>query len=392
MRLIWSSALLLIGLSTTGQKTIIIDSLFKQKPILLQVASHPNKYKPQIILTQVNTNQFGERTFTTSSYRAEDTEYFYPASVVKLPASIFAVEKMEKLSSQGVDLNTRISYDSSNSCQTPLLFDEYTNDSTPSIAEFIEKALVVSDNSAYSRLYEFVGPGYFYQRLKEMNMQLACIRHRFSKCDTIENRYTNQIYFLSERGDTLFTQPAAYFNGPYVQPMPHMTVGKSQIINGKTVSKPKDFSHSNALPLSNMHAFLMELIYPESQPFTYDITEEHRALIREALTICPKDARNKKIASNADFHDNYTNYLFFGNENKSRSSTLEVCNIVGLAYGFMTDIAYVKDPISGVEFFLSATLYTNASNKFGSGKYEYSTIGFPFMKEIAWTIHQELLD
>jgi hypothetical protein len=101
MRLIWSSVLLLIGLSTTGQKTIIIDSLLKQKPILLQVASLPDKYKPQIILTQVNTNEFGERTFTTSSYRAVDTEYFYPASVVKLPASIFAVEKIGKIKFTG---------------------------------------------------------------------------------------------------------------------------------------------------------------------------------------------------------------------------------------------------------------------------------------------------
>ncbi len=135
----------------------------------------------------------------------------------------------------------------------------------------------------------------------------------------------------------------------------------------------------------------MELIYPESQPFSFAISEASRAFIREALTIRPSESRNQKIATNPDFHDNYTNYLFFGNENKSRNTTIEVCNIVGLAYGFMTDVAYVKDPISGVEYFLSATVYTNASNKFGSGKYEYSTIGFPFMKELAWSIHQELL-
>lgn len=392
MRLIGSFAILLIAISMNGQKAILIDSLLAHNPLLLQVASLPNKYNPQIILTQVNTNKMGERAFTTSYYRALDTAYFYPASVVKLPASIFAMEKIEELNSLEIDFNTRISYASSHSCQTPLVIDEYTNDSTPSVAEFIEKALVVSDNVAYSRLYEFVGPEYFHQRLTEMNMPHASIRHRFSKCDTTENRYTNQIYFLSELGDTIYTQPAAYFDGAYVQPMPRMAIGKSQIINGKTVKEPKDFSRSNALPLSNMHTLMMELIYPESQPFAYDISEEQRAFIREALTISPKNARNKRIAKNVDFHDNYTNYLFFGNENKSRTSTLEVCNIVGLAYGFLTDIAYVKDPVTGVEYFLSVTLYTNASNKFGSGEYEYSTIGFPFMKELGWTIHHALVD
>ncbi len=391
MRLTWYCALYLIGLSVSGQQAIIIDSLLLQKPILREVASQPNKFKPQIILTQVNTNQFGERTFNTSYYRADDTAYFYPASVVKLPASIFAMEKIEMLKALNIDIHTRVAYDNSHSCQTPLVHDAYTNDSIPSIAEFIEKALVVSDNPSYSRLYEFVGAEYFSHRLNELNMPYARIRHRFSNCDSTENRYTNQLYFLSEQGDTLYTQPAAFFNSPYVQPMPRMTVGKSQIINGKTVHEPKDFSHSNSLPLSNMHAMLMELIYPESQPFSYAISEASRSFILESLTIRPRESRNKKIANNPDFHDNYTNYLFFGNENKSRNTTIEVCNIVGLAYGFMTDIAYVKDPVSGVEYFLSATIYTNASNKFGSGKYEYSTIGFPFMKELAWTIHQELL-
>ncbi|MFM7725784.1 MAG: serine hydrolase [Flavobacteriales bacterium] len=331
----------------------------------------------------MRTLEDGERSFIQHEFHAVDTNYFYPASIVKLPASIFAAEKIHALRTMGIDLYTRVSIDSSFSCQKAMKTDVYTNDSIPTIGAFIEKALVVSDNPSYSRLYEFVGPEYFARRLSEMNMPHAQIVHRFSSCDSAENRHTNGFRFLSPFGETLYSQPAAYMDGPRTKAMPHMGVGKMHVSGGKTIKAPKDFSNSNALPLRAIHAILMELIYPESQSFEYSISESQRAYLRRALTICPKDSNNRKIAGNKEFHDNYTNYFFFGNENKERTSNLEVCNIVGLSYGFMTDVAYVYDPDSQVEFFLSATLYCNESDVIGSGNYEYSAIGFPFMKELS---------
>ena len=382
--------LLRISTEGIGQSSQTLDSILQRTPLLRQIAAAPDKYKLQIVLTEVKTNSEGARTFVSSEFHCDDLHYFYPASIVKLPASIFASEKIHAMRKSGVDLYTRVSIDSSYSCQKAMSRDVYTNDSIPTIGAFIEKALVVSDNPSYSRLYEFVGPSYFAQRLSEMNMPYAQIIHRFSSCDSSENRHTNGFHFLSPFGEKLYVQPAEYFDAARPKPMPTMTVGKMHVSGGKTLKSPKDFSNSNALPLRSIHAILMELIYPESQPFEFSISESQRTFLRRALTISPKDSNNRKIAENKEFHDNYTNYFFFGNENKQRKSNLEVCNIVGLSYGFMTDVAYVYDPDSDVEFFLSATLYCNESDVIGSGNYEYSAIGFPFLKELSVQVLERL--
>lgn len=375
--------LLHISMESIGQSSQTLDSILQRTPLLRQIAEAPDKYKLQIVLTEVKTNSEHARTFVSSEFHCDDLHYFYPASIVKLPASIFASEKILALSKRGVDLFTRVSIDSAYSCQKAMSRDVYTNDSIPTIGAFIEKALVVSDNPSYSRLFEFVGPQYFQRRFSEMYMPHAQIIHRFSSCDSTENRHTNGFHFLSPFGDTLFYQVPAYHGAIRQKPIPSMTVGKMHVSNGKTVKSPKDFSNSNALPLRYIHAMLMELVYPESQPFDFYISESQRAYLLRALTISPKDALNRKISGNKEFHDNYTNYFFFGNENKPRISNLEVCNIVGLSYGFMTDVAHVFDPNSNAEFFLSATLYCNDADIIGSGNYEYSQIGFPFMKELS---------
>ena len=389
----WIFTIIALGLfagEIQSQHELNWDSLLTNSPALSKVGNDPEKYKLQIICTKVERDTLGHPLFKTDHFRLRDSSYFYPASIVKLPASIFAAEKILQLSRFGITMSTDVKIDSTFQCQSQLDVDTYTNDSTASIGEFIEKALVVSDNPSYSRLYEFVGPAYFAERFSEMQMPRAIIRHRFSSCDSSANRYTNPFHFIQASGDTAYSQPDAFYAGAYPSPLPSMLVGKSHESNGRVIAKPKSFEKSNALPLADMHAIMMELIYPESQPFSYDISDEQRAFLRHMLTISPRQAENRKIATNKDFHDNYTNYLFFGQENSSRNTSIEVCNIVGLAYGFMTDICYVKDAKTGTEFFLSATLYLNASNKFGSGNYEYSQIGFPFLKELGWSVKSEL--
>lgn len=382
----------LLGFMNSGksQQTWMWDSIFCKSPSIQRITSSPEKYKLQIICTEVKHTPNGKIEFIYHPYHVADTNYFYPASIVKLPASIFAIEKLNALKNDLITFQTEIHIDSTFSCQNKFLSDVYSNDSIQTLGNYIEKALIVSDNPSYSRLYEFVGPTYFAHRFREMNMKRSVIRHRFSSCDSTANRHTNPFHFISPFGDTIYTQPADFYTEPYGEPIKSMLVGKSHESNGRVIPKPKSFEKSNALPLNDIHSMLMELIYPESQPFDFFISNEQRLFLIDMITRMPRQADNSKIAHNKDFHDNYTNYLFFGQENKQRKSNLELSNIVGLAYGFMTDVCYVKDTQTGTEFFLSATLYLNSSNKFGSGDYQYSTLGFPFMKELGWAVKEEL--
>jgi hypothetical protein len=60
---------------------------------------------------------------------------------------------------------------------------------------------------------------------------------------------------------------------------------------------------------------------------------------------------------------------------------------VGWAYGFMTDVSYVADVKNRVEFMLSATIYVNSDGILNDNRYDYQSLGYPFMYELGQTIY-----
>ena len=374
-----------------AQKIISLDSILLSNPSFKKVSTNPQKYNLQIIFSQVVKDSTGKKSFITQSFNLNDSIYFYPASLVKLPTSIFAMEIINELRKKGVDKYTRIIIDSSFSCQKKLIWDTSTNDSLASIASFIEKALVVSDNDAYNRLYEFVGPRYISERFNEFGMNKSVIRHRFASCDQQENRSTNKILFLSKTGDTLLSKEQDYFKGVYLKPMKNMVVESFPFYSKSKRPKKtsKDFSSRNSMPLSDIHSLLMELIYPESQTFNFSINDDDRKFLISNLVINPDESSIKSIQINKEYHNNMTNYLMMGTDSSQTKKDYSITNIVGLAYGFASDVAYIHNQNKSIEFFLSATIYTNYGNKIG---YDYTGISLPFLKSLGQSIYDAQRD
>jgi hypothetical protein len=80
-------------------------------------------------------------------------------------------------------------------------------------------------------------------------------------------------------------------------------------------------------------------------------------------------------------------FLLYGNEKAPLPRSLRIFNKVGDAYGFLTDVAYVVDFERNIEFMVSATIYCNSDGILNDDKYDYDTIGFPFMKHLGETIY-----
>lgn len=383
-------SLILIHSAVFSQNNIALDSILKSHPILAEISSNAQKFRLQIILTHVHTASDGKKSFTHQNFNLNDSLYFYPASIVKLPVSIFSLERLHCGGMEGVDKFTRLIIDSTGGCQKKMFWDPLTNDSTASIAEYIEKALVVSDNVAYNRLYEFAGPEYINRRLAEMTMKRSVIRQRFASCSAKENRMTNPIYFLSNSGDTLFKRPAEYYSAAYEKPMRDMEVKSFTVTSKKkkTQVTSKDFTLNNTMPLKDIHSILMELIYPQSQHFNFTISDEDRNFLIRHLSIQPSATENTKLHKNPPYYDFMTNYFFYGSDAISNDLKIDVCNIVGLAYGFATDIAYVYDTKNNIEFFLSATVYANYGGKTG---FAYTQKSLPFLKQLGLSIYNAYL-
>ena len=58
---------------------------------------NPALYDVQIVYTQINRDAQNRPSFKTYRYQVDKDRYFYPASTVKLPAVLLALEKLNGL-------------------------------------------------------------------------------------------------------------------------------------------------------------------------------------------------------------------------------------------------------------------------------------------------------
>jgi len=159
------------------------------------------------------------------------------------------------------------------------------------------------------------------------------------------------------------------------------------------INQPFDFSYKNFYPLTEQQRLLRALVFPTSvEPRKrFDITEEDRAFVLKYMSQLPGETKFPAYSSDSTYFPAYCKFLMFGDDRDSIPSELRIFNKVGDAYGYLIDNAYIVDFKHGVEFMLSAVIHANTDGIYNDGKYEYKTLGYPFMKNLGQLIyHYEL--
>ena len=107
---------------------------------------------------------------------------------------LIALEKMKRL---GIPSDARIEIDSAYSRQSVVRMDSTSSDLKPSILHYAKKIMLVSDNDAYNRLYEFIGLDTFNEVLTDKGYLNTRITHRLNVSrSSDENAHTNPMRFL----------------------------------------------------------------------------------------------------------------------------------------------------------------------------------------------------
>ena len=159
-------------------------------PALRRILDRPDSFRFQIIYTRIDRDRDNHPHFHHYYYRVNPLEYFNPASTVKMPLSFLALEKMDSLSRYGIDKFTPMLTDSAYSGQTAVHTDSSAASGLPSLAQYIKKVFLVSDNDAYNHLYEFLGQQYLNERLWQLGYKDIRITRRFFPMNEDENRHT----------------------------------------------------------------------------------------------------------------------------------------------------------------------------------------------------------
>jgi hypothetical protein len=192
-----------------------VDGL-EDYPTLQKVLGDTAKYQVQIVYTQIDRNEHGNPLFTTYPFNVNDSRYFYPASTVKLPIALLALEWLEEQQFEGLNLETIMLNDSVRPSQLPAWSDSSAENGLPSIGHYIKKILLVSDNDASNRLYELLGTDYINTKLREKGLTNTVVTQRLSfPISPEENRHFNPIRFVDKSGKILLEIPGR--NGFFLQ-------------------------------------------------------------------------------------------------------------------------------------------------------------------------------
>ncbi|MBA2248869.1 MAG: serine hydrolase [Chitinophagaceae bacterium] len=365
-----------------------METILKQYPQYFDsILLHRKDWNVQVIYTQIDRGANNLPRLTNYYYNVNASKYFYPASTVKLPTAVLALQKLYELKNKGITRNTTMITETGFSGQSAVYNDPTTPDGRPSIANYIKKVFLVSDNDAFNRLYEFLGQEYLNDNLNKRGYQDVQIVHRLDIfLSEEENRHTNPIKFLSDNNSILYEQPPAYNQANFM--LRNDSLGKAYYKGDQLVNTPMNFSKKNRISLEDLHGMLRSLIFPNTVPATqrFNITADDYKFIYKYMSQFPAETLWPPYDT-ANFNDAFGKFLLYGAAKGSMPKNVRIFNKIGDAYGQMTDVAYVVDFDKKVEFFLSATINCNTDEIMNDDKYDYENIGLPFMKNLGKVIY-----
>lgn len=373
----------------------LIENILKQNEKLFPlVLENPQKYRVQIIYTQIDKTKSGAAKLSTYKYRLDARKYFYPASTVKLPAALLTLEILNQLSIKGLTKETPLWIDSAYSGQTKVEFDSSSQNKLPSLANYIKKIFLVSDNDSYNRLYEFLGQQAINEKLWRKEYLNVLINHRLNGgFAREENRFTNPFTFYI-KDKIIYEQPLQFNHDQYQNDVEDLLQGKGVVEGDCVHSHPKDFTLSNYFALEEQHEMLKSIFFPQSVAMEkrFNLTKEDFTFLKKYMSMLPRESEFTEYHDYKHYPDGCVKFFFCGDTKDTLPNYLRIYNKAGMAYGYLIDNAYIVDSKNKVEFLLSAVIYVNEDEIFNDDKYEYDEIGLPFLANLGRVIYRYELE
>lgn len=358
------------GCSST-KKNILTTTLSSDNPKIKNVMSNPELFELQIIYTQIFRDKNNRVSFKDYTYHLNADNYFYPASTVKFPIAILALEKLNTIENTSND--------------TQYLIEGQTRKLR--FAEEITKVFAVSDNEASTNLLEFAGFDYVNESMAAKGLTPFKLSHRLSTSNPGDTK-TKAVTLYKENA-AMVNMPAFANKSNEALKLNNLKKGIGYMKNDKLINEPLDFSKKNYYPLETLHNTMKRIVFPEvfKESERFNISEGDREFLLFSMQNLPKNAGY----DSEKYEDGYCKFFMFGDTKENIPSNIKIYNKVGNAYGTLIDCAYIVDVENKVEFIVSATLLVNKDKIFNDDKYEYDTVGLPFLGELGRQLYAKNL-
>ena len=361
-----------------------LRSAFKKDDFLRSILKDKDKYEIQILYTEVSKNTLGQTEFKDFQFQLNDQKYFYPASTIKLPITVMTLSKINELRAVGsnISLKSKINISLVNNKKEIIVKDSIT-----SFQNLIADVFLVSDNSASNVLIDFIGYNYFNSTMNDAGYENTYLNHKFNPDPFVDSSWiiTNIDNDTISSNENKITVSAS-------SDISNLKKGNKRFINGEIINEPLDFISKNRSSLTDMHNIIKNLIYPEVTLSKFNLNVEDYDFLRYWMSRFTFEDLGAKYIGNEKFFKSYNKFFIHGTDTILNNTDIRVYNKIGQAYGTSTDSAFIKNYKEDVEFFLTATIYTNKNKIINDNIYEYGETAIPFLSKLSKALYKDLLD
>lgn len=339
-------------------------------PKIKRVMDSLSPYELQIRYIGIHKEN-GTTLLENTDFQVNDELYFYPASTIKLPVAVLALEKLNSIDS--ITRNSKFFVEGDTTITT--------------FAKEIEKIFVLSDNEANNRLMEFLGQDYINGTLMSKGIEHVSITHRLATEHPDDITTKPLVIYLND--STTINTPSLISTAPTPLKLQGTAKGIGHLDDDLLIQEPFDMSLKNYYSISAQSEVLKRIIFPEhfAPEQRFDITEEQRDFLLHEMQLLPKNAGYNP----EEFYDSYGKFFMYGDTKDPIPGDISIYNKVGYAYGTLTDCAYIKDEKNDIEFMLIATILVNSNGIFNDNTYEFEEVGIPFLAELGRQVYQHEL-
>jgi Beta-lactamase enzyme family len=352
--------------SATAPLSRIITALQRMQPRFAEVLAAPEKFRLQIEYSYPL-----HQGWQHESYR-RDAEWIAPASTVKLPMAMFALHRLAQLK---LPRSTQLRVINPPTCAAQA--DELAQ--FEPIEQTLKRLLIVSDNGAYNRLYEFVGGDRIPSLLRRFGFPKAKLQARLGACTPLDNALGRPVQLADASGARIWEDritPRIVVAAPEAGGL-STQVGDAYLdFNAQLINGPRDFQFSNHWRISDMHSLLLAIAGVQPHALWGALSANDQAFLRQTLQTLPRAAGFDSV----EYPDAWGKFLVHGDQKTPLPEGLRICNKIGQAYGFLLDSAWLQR--GAQQCVVSAVIYVNSDGVLNDDKYEYESVGVPFLAEL----------
>jgi len=353
-------------------------------PEIKKIKNNLSNHEIQILYSSIQRDSLGKPIFKEFSYNLDKNYYYYPASTVKLPIAILAIQKINYLIDKGFEISINTPFIVIDLKKDLMMFEKYSNNQNEvlSVANCIKKIFLYSNNECYNYLFDFLGRDEINYQLEKKGLNNTRIYHKF--LSNSDNVNSSEFLFISN-GDTIYKQNSIKSNlNKSNTNLKSVLKGKKFLLKGKLVNSPFDFSFKNQISITDLNNILKRIIFPENfkKEERFDLHQTDYNFLKYWMSRTSIEDDKSTIVNRDKYWDSYSKFFIYGDKKGEMNDNIRISNKVGMAYGTLTDVAYVRDKINNIEFMLTATILVNDNHTFNDDIYEYESKGIPFLSAL----------